>query len=88
MVLECGVELRDKVSESSKGERGSRDGALVEGRGPSKGQSFGHVRKGQSDLLVIIVIDRFVGKEVNLHSMQPVLGFFIRSVERFGGADV
>ena len=37
MVFERGVELRDEVSESSKGKCCSRDGALVEGRCPGKG---------------------------------------------------
>ena len=37
VVFKRGVELRDEVGEGSKGERGSRDGALAEGRGPSKG---------------------------------------------------
>ena len=37
MVFERGVELRDEVSESSKGERCSRDGALAEGCGPGEG---------------------------------------------------
>ena len=88
VVFKRRVELRDEVSESSKGEQGSRDGALAEGRSPSKGRSFGHVRKGKSDLFVVIVIDRFVDKEVKLHSVQPVLGFFIGSVECLGGANV
>ena len=87
MVFKRGIELCDKVSESSKGERGARDGALAEGRCPGKGRSFSHVGKSKSDLLIIIVIDRFVDKEVELHSVQPVLGFFIGAVERFGGAD-
>ena len=87
VVLERGVELRDKVSEGSEGKHCSRDGALAEGHCPGKGRPFGHVREGESDLLVIIVVDRFVDKEVELHSVQPVLGFFIRSVERLWGAD-
>ena len=87
MVFKRGVELCDKVGESSEGEQSSRDGALVEGRSPSKGRSFGHVRKGKSDLLIVIVVDHFVDKEVKLHSMQPVLGFFIGSIECLGGAD-
>ena len=87
MVFEHGIELHDEVSESSEGERCSRDGALAEGCGPGKGQSFGHVRKGKSDLFVVIVVDCFVDKEVKLHGVQPVLGFFIGSVERFGSAD-
>ena len=37
VVLERGVELRDKISESSKGECCPRDGALAEGRCPGKG---------------------------------------------------
>ena len=37
VMLECGVELCDEVSESSEGERCSRDGALAEGRCPGKG---------------------------------------------------
>ena len=32
-------------------------------------------------------IDRFIDKEVKLHGVQPVLRFFIGSIERFGGAD-
>ena len=87
-MFKCGVELCDKVGESSQGERCSRDGALAKGRCPSKGRPFSHVREGESDLFVVIVIDRFVDKEVELHSVQPVLGFFIRSIERLGGADV
>ena len=87
MVFKRGVELCDKVGKSSEGECGSRDGALAEGRSPSKGRSFGHVRKGKSDLLIVIVIDCFVHKEVKLHGVQPVLRFFIGSVECFGGTD-
>ena len=87
MVFKRSVELCDEVGESSKGERSSRDGALAEGRGPSKGGSFGHVRKSKSDLLIVVVIDSFVNKEVKLHSVQPVLEFLIGSIECFGGAD-
>ena len=32
VMLERGVELCDKISESSEGKRGSRDGALAKGR--------------------------------------------------------
>ena len=88
VVLKRGVELRDKVSESSEGERCSRDGALAEGRCPGKGRPFGHVREGKSDLFVIVIINRFVDKEVELHGVQPMLRLLIRSVERLGGADV
>ena len=87
MVLEHGVEFRDEVGESSEGKHCSRDGALAKGRCPGKSRPFSHVRESKSDLLIIIVIDRFIDKKVKLHSMQPVLGFFVRSVERFGGAD-
>ena len=87
MVFECRVELGDKVSESSKGERCSRDSALAEGCGPGKGRPFGHVREGEGDLFIIIVVDCFVDEEIELHSMQPVLGFLIGSVECFGGTD-
>ena len=54
---------------------------------PGKGRSFGHVREGEGDLFVIVVVDRLVDEEVELHSVQPVLGFFIGSIECFGGAD-
>ena len=87
VVFKRGVELRDEVSESSKGKHRSRDGALAEGRCPGKGRSFGHVGKSESNLLIVVVIDRLVDKEVKLHSVQPVLGFFIGSIERLGGAD-
>ena len=87
VVLKHGVELRDKVSKSPKGKRCSRDGALAEGHCPGKGGSFGHVGKCESDLLIVIVIDHFVDKEVELHSMQPMLRLLIGSIERFGGAD-
>ena len=87
MVFKRGVELCDEVGESPEGERSSRDGTLAEGRSPSKGRSLGHVREGKGDLLIVIVIDSFVDKEVKLHGVQPVLGLFIGSVERFGGAD-
>ena len=73
VVFKCGVELRDEVSESSKGKRCSRDGALAEGRCPGKSRSFSHIRKSESDLLIVIVVDRFVDKEVKLHGVQPVL---------------
>ena len=43
VVFKRGVELRDKVGESSEGECSPRDGALAEGHSPSKGRSFGHV---------------------------------------------
>ena len=87
MVFKCGVELRNKVSEGSEGKRCSRDGTLAEGRCPGKGRPFGHVREGEGDLFVVIVVDRFVDEEVELHSVQPVLRFFIGSIERLGGAD-
>ena len=87
MVLERRVELSDEVGKSSEGERSSRDGALAEGRCPSEGRSFGHVREGESNLFVIVVIDCFVNKKVELHGVQPVLGFFIRSIKRFRDAD-
>ena len=87
VVLERGVELGDEVSESSEGKRCSRDSALAEGRGPSEGRSFGHVQKSKSDLLIVIVVNCFVDKEVELHSVQPVLRFLIGSIERFRGAD-
>ena len=87
VVFKRSLELCDEVGKGTKGECGSRDGALAKGRCPGKGRPFGHVREGESDLFVVIVVDRFVDKEVKLHSVQPVLGFFIGSVERFGGAD-
>ena len=87
MVFERSVELCDEVSEGSEGECCSRDGALAKGRCPGKSRPFSHVGKGKSDLLIVIVIDRFVDKEVELHSVQPVLRLLIRSVERFGGTD-
>ena len=86
-MLKHGVELCDEVSKGSKGKRCSRDGALAKGCCPGKGRSFGHVREGESDLFVVIVVDRFVDQEVELHSMQPVLRFFIGSIERLGGTD-
>ena len=73
MVFERGVELRDEVSKSSKGKCCSRDGALAKGCCPSKGRPFSHVREGESDLFVVVVVDRFVDKEVKLHGMQPML---------------
>ena len=82
-----GVELCDEVSESSEGKGCSRDGALAKGRCPGKSRPFGHVREGESDLFVVIVVDRFVDKEIKLHSVQPVLGFFVGSVKHLGGAD-
>ena len=87
MVFKRSVELRDEVSKSSEGKRCSRDGALAKGRCPGKGRPFGHVREGESDLFVIIIVDRFVDKEIKLHSVQPMLGFFIGPVEHLGGAD-
>ena len=87
MVLERGVELRDKVGESSQGEQCSRDGALAKGRCPSKGRPFSHVREGEGDLFVIVIVDRLVDEEVELHSVQPMLRFLIGSIERFGGTD-
>ena len=86
-MLERGVEFHDKVSESSEGKRCSRDGALAKGCCPGKGRPFGHVREGKNDLFIIIVIDRFVDEEVELYSVQPVLRFFIGSIEHFGSAD-
>ena len=73
MVLKRGVELRDKVGESSKGKRCSRDGALVKGRCPGKSRPFSYVRESKSDLFIIIVIYCFVDKEVKLHGVQLVL---------------
>ena len=86
-MFKCSVELRDKVSEGSEGEQGSRDGALAEGCCPSKGRPFSHVREGEGDLFVIIIVDCLIDKEIELHGVQPVLGFFVRSIKRFGGAD-
>ena len=68
-MFECRVELCDKVSESSKGERGSRDGALAGGCSPGEGRPFGHVQEGEGDLFVVGVIDCFVNKEVELYSV-------------------
>ena len=82
-----GVELCDEVSESSKGKCDSRDGTLAEGRCPGKSRPFSHVREGESDLLVIVVVNRFVDEEIKLHGVQPVLGLFIRSVKCFRGTD-
>ena len=87
VVFKRGVELRDEVGESSKGKHCSRDGALAKGHCPGKGKPFSHVREGESDLLVIVVIDRLVDKEIKLHSVQPMLRLLIRSVEHFGGAN-
>ena len=87
VVFKRGVELRDKVGESSEGKRCSRDGALAEGCCPGKSRSFGHIGESKSDLLIVIVIDCLVDKEVELHSVKPVLGLLVRSIERFGGTD-
>ena len=86
-MLERSVELCDEVGESSKGERGSRDSTLAKGCCPGKSRSFSHVREGESDLFVIIVVNHFVDKEIKLHGVQPVLGLFIRSIKHFGGTD-
>ena len=86
-MLERGVEFRDKVSESSEGKRCSRDGTLAKGCCPGRGRPFGHVREGESDLFVIIVVNRLVDQEIKLHGVQPVLGLFIRSIKHFGGTD-
>ena len=86
-MLKRSVELCDKVSESSEGKHCSRDGALAKGRCPGKSRPFSHVREGKSDLLIIIVVDHFIDKEVKLHGVQPVLGLFIRSIKCFGGTD-
>ena len=88
VVLERRVELSNKVGKSSESKRSSRDGTLAEGRCPGEGRSFGHVQEGESNLFVDVVIDCFVNKKVELHGVQPVLGFFIRSIKRFGDADV
>ena len=87
MVFERGVELRDKVSKSSEGERGARDGALAKGQGPSEGGSLGHVGESKGDLLLVGVIDGFVNEEVELHGMQPMHGLVIGSIKHFGNAD-
>ena len=87
MVFKRGVELRDKVSEGSKGKRCSRDGVLLEGCCPGKGRPFSHVREGEGDLFIIVIVDRLVDKEIKLHAVQPMLGFFIGSVEHLGGTD-
>ena len=87
MVFECGVELCDEVSESSKGKHCSRDGALAEGCCPGKRRPFSHIREGKSDLFIIIIVNRFVNEEIELYSVQPVLGFFVGAIERFRGAD-
>ena len=86
-MFERGVELRDEVSESSQGKCCSRDGALAEGRCPGKSRPFSHIREGESDLFVVIVVNRFVDEEIELYGVQPVLGLFIRSIKRFGGTD-
>ena len=38
-------------------------------------------------MLLIGVIDGFVNEEVELHGMQPVHGFVIGTIKRFGNAD-
>ena len=88
VVFKRGVELRDEVGEGSKGKRCSRDSALAEGRSPGEGRPFGHVREGESNLFIVIIIDCFVDEEVKLHGVQPVLRFFIGSIECFGGTNV
>ena len=87
MVFKRGVELCDKVSEGSEGKHCSRDSALVGGCCPGKGRPFGHVRESEGDLFIIIVVDRLVDKEIELHSVQPVWGLLVRSVERLWGTD-
>ena len=87
MVFEHGVELRDEVSEGSKGKRCSRDGALAEGCSPGEGRSFSHIQEGKGDLFIIGIVDRLVYEEIKLHGMQPVLGFVVGPIERFGNAD-
>ena len=43
--------------------------------------------EGKGNLFVIVVVDCLVDEEVKLHSVQPVLRFFIGSIECLGGAD-
>ena len=82
-----GIELCDEVSKSSEGKHCSRDGALAKGHCPGKGRPFSHVREGESNLFFVIVVNRLIDKEIKLHSVQPMLGLLIRSVERLGGTD-
>ena len=69
MVFEHSVELRDEISESSKGKRGAGDGTLTESGGPSEGRSLGHIQESKGDLLLVSVVDGFVYEEVKLHSV-------------------
>ena len=87
MVFERDVELCDKVGESSKGKRCSRDGTLAEGCGPGEGRPLSHIRESEGDLFIISIIDYFVYEEIKLHSAQPVLGFVVRPIERFRDAN-
>ena len=88
VVFERSIELCDEVGESSKGKQCSRDGALVEGRGPGEGQSFSHIRESEGNLFIVGIIDRLVHEEIKLHHMQPMLGFVVRAVKRFGNANM
>ena len=87
MVFERGFEFGDKVKEGPHGYGGSRGGVLSEGGCPGEGRSLGHVGQGKSDLLVVIVVDFFIGKEVESYGVQPLSGLIVGSIKGLQGSN-
>ena len=83
MVFECGLEFGDEVREGPHSYGGPRDGILSEGGCPGEGGALGHVGQGKGNLLVVIVIDFFIDKEVELYGVQPLSGLVVGSIKGF-----
>ena len=88
VVFECSFEFQDKIGESSYGYGGSGDGVLPKGGCPGEGGSFGHVGQGEGNLLVIVIVDFFINKEVELYGVQPLSGLVVRSIKGFWCSNV
>ena len=88
VVFECSFKFGDEVREGPHGYGGPSDGILPEGGCPSEGGSFGHLGQGEGDFLVVIIVDFFVNKEVELYSIQPLGGLIVGSIKGFRCSNV
>ena len=75
------IEFFEEVSPGSKAQRVVGEGCFGFSEGPEPGWSFFHKRKGECNLLVIVVIDILVHKEVELGIIDPGSCFLWVSIE-------
>ena len=61
-MFEHGFKLLDEVREASNRDSSSREGTLSESGCPGEGGSFGHVRQGKGNLLVVVIIYFLINK--------------------------